>query len=141
MPRHEFGPFSFEAPPEWSRSATLVFVAEGADPDAPPDIVVTRDARSANDALPTHAWRHVCKLAKSLPAFELLGSRESTVDGRPAFKALVRWSSDRGPVAQGLTWIDRRDGGTLRVTCSALDEPNAFDELERVLASMRLDAR
>ena len=139
MHSQELGPFSFDTPTEWSRRTVVVFIGEARDAGAPPNIVATREDRSADEDLSAHAWRKVFGLAKTLPGFELLGSRESKVDGESAFRVFIRWSSDRGPVTQGFAWVDGDDGTALAITCSAIDQADTFDEFERVLASVHLD--
>jgi hypothetical protein len=138
MPTQEFGPFVFDAPTDWSRRTVIVFVGAGKDAATPPNIVVTRDDRGPGEDLLAHAWRKVFEMARALPRFELLGSRESRVDGQAAFKVIARWSSEGGPVTQGLAWVDGPDGAALAVTCTAIEQPDAFDELERVLDSVRV---
>ncbi len=141
MPKQDFGPFSFECPTAWSQRTILVFVGAASDGGAPPNLVVTHEARNADEELTTHAWRRVFELAKTRPDFELIGSRDSKIDGQPAFRAFIRWQSDRGRVTEALAWIDSRDGNALAFTCSAIEQPAVFDELERILASVRLGAR
>ncbi len=135
MPKQELGPFTFEPPTSWSRRAVLIFVGESNNAHPPPNIVVTRDVRG-DEELPTHAWRKVFELGRSVPDFEMLGSRETRIDGQPAFKVVVRWRSERGTVTQAMAWVDDRDGHALTITCSAIDKPEAFSEFEHVLETL-----
>jgi hypothetical protein len=137
MTLQELGPFSFESPKDWQNRAILVFVAAAEDPSISPNIIVVREDRAPGEELATYVWRSVFDGGKTLPDFELLGSREMTIDGQPAIKVLVRWSSDKGKVEQALVWIDGAEGSALRVTCTAIDRREAFDELENLLSTVR----
>lgn len=137
MTLQELGPFSFESPKDWQNRAVLVFVGASEDPSIPPNIVAMREERTPGEELTTHVWRNVFAAGRSLPGFELLGSREMTVDGQPAFKVVSRWTSDRGKVEQAQVWIDGAEGSALRITCTAIDKREAFDELENLLATVR----
>ena len=138
MSRQELGPFSFEPPPQWEDRAVLVFVGASDDASVPPNIVVTRDERRAGEDLKAHAWRSAFELGKRTQDFQLLGNCETTVDGQPAFRMVLRWQSERGRVEQVIVWIDGEEGTALRVTCTAINRRDAFDELENLLASLRV---
>jgi hypothetical protein len=40
-------------------------------------------------------------------------------------------------VTQALAWVDGGEGNVMTLTCTAIDNPDAFDEFERVLSSVR----
>jgi hypothetical protein len=138
MTRQELGLFSFDPPPEWQNRAVLVFVGASNDASPPPNIVVTRDDRRAGEDLKAHAWRSAFELGKKTNDFQLLGSCDTTIDGQPAFRMAFRWESERGRVEQVIVWIDGDERTALRVTCTAINRRDAFDELENMLASLRV---
>jgi hypothetical protein len=137
MSRQEFGPFSFEPPAAWKRQATVSFVAPEGDPSAPPNILVTHEPRAPGEDIQAHAWRAVFAAARSLPDFEVAGSREVKVDGQPGFVVSCTWKSNLGPVKQDFAWIDGPDATALAVTCTSIDTPEAVHAFDRLLASLR----
>ena len=67
---------------------------------------------------------------------------ETTIDGQPAFRASFRWTNENGVVEQAIAWIDADAANALTVTCTGFGgRREAFEELDRLLASLRLGAR
>jgi hypothetical protein len=142
MARQEFGPFSFVGPTSWSRRSYVVFADESQDGASRPNIVLAREERNPDESLQVHTWRKLIELGRGVQDFELVATRETTIDGRWAFRALYRWRGEHGPLQQAIAWIDAGDGNALTVTATAFAEHReAFDEFERLLTSLRLVTR
>jgi hypothetical protein len=133
-PRQEFGPFSFDAPVDWSCRPLLVLT----DPSSPRRITVARDRRPSGEALATFAWRCLFESARSSPDRRLIEAGETKVGGQPAFRALMGVAVDP-PIREATVWVDAGEGNMLVASCiMAADEgTEAFDAL---LSSLRLAA-
>jgi hypothetical protein len=141
MARQEFGPFSFDPPPQWNSHTTVVYVHPSEEPATPPNIVVSHENRSGDDDVASHAWRKLIEAGRTLPGFELVSSRETKIAGQIAFKAVYRWKSERGPVEQAFAWVGGPERTLLTLAATTFGSRGAFDELDRILGSVRLGAR
>ncbi len=135
--REEFGPFTFEAPAEWSRRMVLVY----SDPSkSASPIVLTRDQRLAGEALPTYAWRRLFEIARDTPDRRVVDARATRLGEQPAFRATLHWMTPSGPAREAIAWVDGGDGAVLVASCTSMEEDDAFQPFEQVLAGIRFGA-
>jgi hypothetical protein len=91
----------FEVPDEWEDKSITAFSSPG-EPGSPiqRSVVVTREPLPKGTSLRTFAGRQMTNVGKALPGFQLQGSRDETVGGRPAVTYDFSWEGDSGPLAQ-----------------------------------------
>ncbi len=134
--RQEFGPFSFEAPAEWTRRPVLSFT----DPASPTRLVLTRETLPRGEAFGTFAWRRLFEVSRELPNRRLLDAQSCEAAGRPALRGVLEVESERGDVTrEHITWVDAGDGAVLVATCD-VGEGGSAEAFEAMVASLRLGA-
>jgi len=141
MTRQEFGPFSFDPPAQWNSHTTVVYLDPSEDPTMPPNIVISHENRAPGEELQAHAWRKLLEAGKTLPAFELVSSRETKIAGQEAFRAVYRWNAERGPVEQAVAWVGGPEHTLLTIAATSFGSRGAFVELDRILGSLRFGSR
>ena len=140
MTRYSTPDLSFEAPPGWLDRSVTVFAAPPGDVAAGgPNIVVTRDALGAGEALEGYSDRQLVELAKRLDQFTLRHRRAARVGGAPAVELAFDWRSPSGPVTQRLVTVAAPDGALLNltVTAPAASAGDALAAFEAMVASAR----
>ena len=138
---HAYGSLSFQSPPSWRDHHVLLFSPIVRRPGAP-NIIMTRAGRGATN-LASYAWAELVDLAKSLPAFSLIGTEEIEVGGRKAIRA--RFTSGRGEaratLEEVIAYIDTPEGDVITLGCSwiASEPSDARDVFDPILATARFD--
>ena len=101
MAREAHRDLLFEVPDEWEDKSITAFAAPG-EPGSPiqRSVVVTREPLPKGTSLRTFAGRQMTNVGKALPGFQLQGSRDEIVGGRPAVTYDFSWEGDSGPLAQ-----------------------------------------
>lgn len=98
MTVHAYGSLSFQSPPSWRDHHVLLFSPLTRRAGAP-NMIMTRASRGQMN-LASYAWAELVELAKTLPAFSLIGTEEIEVGGRKAIRA--RFKSGRGEASTTL---------------------------------------
>jgi hypothetical protein len=137
LPRQDFGPFSFDAPSDWSRRAMLLFVEPPRSSGTAAAITITRDQCARGEALQTYAWRRLFEIVQGEPARQLLDGRATKIGEQPAFKAVLGWTTEDGPMRELVAWVDGGEGNVLVMSCTT-PEDGAVDTFEQLLASLRM---
>ena len=92
--------FELPLPAGWSDRTAVTLAAPVASDGYAPNLVVTREPLPKGTSLRTFAGRQMTNVGKALPGFQLQGSRDETVGGRPAVTYDFSWEGDSGPLAQ-----------------------------------------
>ncbi|MEP6925005.1 MAG: DcrB-related protein [Pyrinomonadaceae bacterium] len=92
--------FTTTIPDDWQDRTMLTLVAPFAPGQFATNVVVTRHEVAASDSIESFAKLQLEMMQNSLPAFELLDSRATTINGRPAIQQLHRFRSEQGEFVQ-----------------------------------------
>jgi hypothetical protein len=139
MPPHpqEFGPFTFDAPDEWSRRPLLLFAGPSSAAGPGPSVLVTRDHRAPGEDLQAYAWRRLFEITRASSGRELGDARATRLGDRPAFRAQLKWTTDGGTFREALAWVDAGDGNVLVVTWTGPADAG-IEPFEQLLGSLRV---
>ncbi|MBS1797606.1 MAG: DcrB-related protein [Acidobacteria bacterium] len=97
--------FSTEIPATWEDRTMITLIAPFGPGEFASNIVVTRHPVGPADSLEDFVAAQLDALRQSLPGFELLDTRRTTIDNRPASQQLHRFQSDQGFIQQVQTFV------------------------------------
>lgn len=97
--------FATELPEDWEDRTMITLVAPFVPGAFASNVVITRHLVAPTDSIEDFARRQLELLKSSLPNFQLLDSRATTVNGYPACQQLHRFRAENRVLQQAQTFI------------------------------------
>lgn len=92
--------FVTQMPDAWEDRTMVTLIAPFAPGQFATNVVITRHTVGASDSIEEFAKMQLEMMRNSLPEFEVLDFRATTVDNRPAVQQLHRFRSEQGEFVQ-----------------------------------------
>lgn len=134
---HDQREFSFRVPEGFEDRTIVAYTLDGFDGRPGASILVKR-MRGYDVA--ACAAREAVALAKTLPFFDLVSSRDVFIGADAAVEQVVRWRASYGPVVQRFVFLQGDPMTVLVVTCTvpAEDAERMRPTFDAALASFRV---
>ena len=135
MPRYSGRDVTFDVPENWVDRSITAFAAPAQPGQAvTPNIVVTRDIVSDDEAVSTYADHQLVELAKRLEGFNLQERREIRLSGLPAIQLRFTWQGASGTLLQQQTFVVL--GGRVVLTFVVTALKDEFPQTEPIFTSI-----
>ncbi len=123
--------FSTVLPDGWADRSVITLVAGEQRQGFAANVVILREDVAASASIEDYARDQIAAVSRETADFELLDERPATIDGKPAYQTLQRFSSNGVPLQQAHTYVLR--GRTVYAfICTALAQ-----EFDRSIPAFR----
>jgi hypothetical protein len=146
MPRYEDDDVTFETPQDWEDRSVVAHVGSPGADGTTPNVMVTREPMRDGETLRGYRDRQLVDLAQQLHEFDVVESKEDTIDGHPAIILRYTLEGPDGVVEQTMTMVERVMPDQKRVAvCIATSAPKSAAGAARpvfaeILRSVRFGA-